>query len=57
MKDLKTIIDALKVVTADKKAQKAECEAIVKEYKDKEKVKKLTMEERIERLERLNGIT
>ena len=40
-----------------KKAEKVEREAVIDEFKEKEKQKKLTFEQRIERLERLNGIT
>ena len=57
MKDLKPIIDALKPLAEAKKAEKIEREAVIDEFKNKEKQKKLTLEQRIERLERLNGLT
>lgn len=47
---------ALKAARAKKLEEKAVKDAIKDAYKGKEKVKKLTDKERIERLERLMGI-
>jgi hypothetical protein len=49
--------NALLKATKDKKLEeKAAKDAIKDEFKDKEKVKKLTTDQRLERLERLMGI-